>query len=473
MSTVSDFGLDPDLAVQEQLLAQKKQIADALTARGATPIHVQSGTISPLQGAGQMLNAYLGKKRRDEVTADTSRLGEDYNRRLSEGVNEYMRAKQGTPAVPSQQFEDSAGNTQFSPDYPATPGDPREAMTRALLSRNPFVRNLGTMDYQAELKRSAPFSVAADAKHIIPAANGQPTIEYTNPKQPEHAIPGNWSTSLPEGASRQPNDPAGVFRLPGTDGQQDVYQMEFDRGALKGYKKLDSSQVTRVTNNNPAPITVTTIADPTDPTRQRTLQVDGRTYKGGGIGSPGVIGEGQKLTQTGGVDTKLALSKPQAELRVQSISQNMDRLASAMQALHDDKGLPQITGTVYGRTPNLTNKATGAQAQLNSIKSQIFQESLQAMREASKTGGAVGNVSDREGDKLERTLAALDQAQGTPAFQAQLKKAMAQVKLSKQLIQKAFEDQYSHVQPYVPGGGGGAPAAGSTLKFDAQGNPIP
>lgn len=76
------------------------------------------------------------------------------------------------------------------------------------------------------------------------------------------------------------------------------------------------------------------------------------------------------------------------------------------------------------------------------------------MREASKTGGAVGNVSDREGDKLERTLSALDQAQGTPRFKEELKKAVEQVRLSKQLIQNAFEEQFGSVQPYQPGGGG-------------------
>jgi predicted nucleotide-binding protein (sugar kinase/HSP70/actin superfamily) len=68
------------------------------------------------------------------------------------------------------------------------------------------------------------------------------------------------------------------------------------------------------------------------------------------------------------------------------------------------------------------------------------------MREASKTGGAVGNVSDKEGDKLERTIAALDQAQGTPDFQKQLKAAQNQVKLSKTLIQNAYQEQYGHLE---------------------------
>jgi len=188
-------------------------------------------------------------------------------------------------------------------------------------------------------------------------------------------------------------------------------------------------------------VTPVTIADPNDPSG--TLVVDGRTNR--------VLGKGPKLTQTGATSAKLISGKPQAKLRVDTMVQNLDRMDMAMADLDADPGLSNITGTIMGRTPNITNTATGAQAKLDSIKSQIFQTSLQSMREASKTGGAVGNVSDREGDKLERTLASLDQAQGTPAFKVQLKKAREQVQLSKALIQRAFDEQFADVQ--------GAPAA--------------
>lgn len=163
---------------------------------------------------------------------------------------------------------------------------------------------------------------------------------------------------------------------------------------------------------------------------------DARTGRVTATGAPSPTGSMERL------QSKLDAGLPQAKLRVESMKQNIDRLDFAMDELHKDPGLANITGTVAGRTWNLTNTATGAQAKLNSIKSQIFQSSLQAMREASKTGGAVGNVSDKEGDKLERTLAALDQAQSTADFRKELKKAINQVRLSKELIQNAFTDQY-------------------------------
>jgi hypothetical protein len=198
--------------------------------------------------------------------------------------------------------------------------------------------------------------------------------------------------------------------------------------------------------HNPAPITPVKVTDPKDPSR--VLEVDGRTYKGGTIGDAGVIGVSSKLGDLNKADLKLQQALPQAKLRTDAMAQNFAKLDAALDALDKHPGLPQITGTLYGRTPNVSDNAIDADAQLNTIKSQIFQDSLQAMREASKTGGAVGNVSDREGDKLERTFGALDRVQTTKQFKDQVKIVRNQVKQSMALIKAAFDDQFSGVEPY-------------------------
>jgi hypothetical protein len=178
--------------------------------------------------------------------------------------------------------------------------------------------------------------------------------------------------------------------------------------------------------------------------------------------------DGKKSAGDLKLEQKLRQGLPQAKLRTQSMVQNLDRLDSAITDLSTDKGLPNITGTIAGRTPNLTNRATGAQAQLNSIKSQIFVSALQSMRESSKTGGAVGNVSNREGDKLEATLGALDQAQGTPDFKKQLTKVQEQIRLSKELINNAFEEQYGDIKAETST----KPSEAKRIKFDASGNMV-
>ena len=59
---------------------------------------------------------------------------------------------------------------------------------------------------------------------------------------------------------------------------------------------------------------------------------------------------------------------------------------------------------------------------LNTLKANIAFGELQAMRNASKTGGALGNVSDREITFLESALAGLDQGQSPDSFKKNLQK---------------------------------------------------
>ena len=256
--------------------------------------------------------------------------------------------------------------------------------------------------------------------------------------------------------------------LPAVEKAAEQWSEPYNMGGAQVQKNLTTGQIrqavpreTAASTAAPA-VTPVTIQDPNDPTGAGTIVIDARTKT--------TLGKGPKLTQTGTADQKLALAKPQAKLRVDSMIQGIERLSTAMSELEADPGLTNITGTIMGRTPNITNLATGAQAKLDSIKSQIFQSSLLAMREASKTGGAVGNVSDREGDKLERTIAALDQAQGTPRFKDELRKARAQLALSKALINRAYDEQFGDVQDAPQRRASDKP--GSVLRFDAQGNPI-
>ena len=53
---------------------------------------------------------------------------------------------------------------------------------------------------------------------------------------------------------------------------------------------------------------------------------------------------------------------------------------------------------------------------------------------------------------MERTLASLDQAMGTPDFKRELRKAIQQVKDSKEIIDNAYKEQFGNVQSYQPGG---------------------
>jgi len=89
-------------------------------------------------------------------------------------------------------------------------------------------------------------------------------------------------------------------------------------------------------------------------------------------------------------------------------ARNIDRTNKAVERILDNpEKFAKLFSTFGGRLPIAINKATGkfiateSDAQdiaslLNTIKGQTFTNEIQVMRNNNKTGGAVGNVSDRE-----------------------------------------------------------------------------
>lgn len=246
--------------------------------------------------AGGMLG-HFGAKDVNVADAQVQELAARHTSAQNAAVQNYMAQRFGSPEIPSPADELGGG-----PGKPAVKADPQRAVTEAMLSRHPRLQALGAAELGHQLKQQDPYTLNEGDRRVIPQPGGaDKTVD--NPKLPTHQIPADWEKSLPAGANREPNDPPGVFRMKGTDGQMDVYSVEFDRGAAKGYKKLDASQITRITNNNPAPVTTAEIIDPKDPTRM--LKIDARVYKAGGsLGDPGVLGVSGKLSDTQKLDTK-------------------------------------------------------------------------------------------------------------------------------------------------------------------------
>jgi len=101
-------------------------------------------------------------------------------------------------------------------------------------------------------------------------------------------------------------------------------------------------------------------------------------------------------------------------------------------------------GSVLSGIPE--TDARDFKAQLDTLKSNIAFNELAQMREASKTGGALGAVSERELALLESALGALDQGQSPESLKAQLQ----QVKESVQRWQAASASRQPRIatDPY-------------------------
>ena len=144
---------------------------------------------------------------------------------------------------------------------------------------------------------------------------------------------------------------------------------------------------------------------------------------------------------------------------MQSSFSDLDRLATSANELMAHKGLEGITG-IRGSFPNMPGgQAADAEAKLNTLKSQVAFGVLQAMRNASKTGGALGNVSDAEGRRLEANLAALEKAQSIDQFKESLGKIVQFANTAKDNLGNAYQMKYNGREGMQPSPAAPAPAA--------------
>ena len=104
------------------------------------------------------------------------------------------------------------------------------------------------------------------------------------------------------------------------------------------------------------------------------------------------------------------------------------------------------------------------------VVSQEFVANLQNMRDMSKTGGAVGNVSNAEGDKLQALRGSLNTGQSPDQLLKNMQKMKAQILASRALIQEAWvQDQAARAEAVAAGGAAPVPAAaGQRRRFNPE-----
>lgn len=128
-------------------------------------------------------------------------------------------------------------------------------------------------------------------------------------------------------------------------------------------------------------------------------------------------------TEVQAAQRKSAEDKTQAWHSFALANNNLDMLSKKVQELSNAPGLSGIYG-MSGKFPDMPGgPAADARALQTSVVKQLAKETLSSIREASKTGGALGNVSDRDVNLLETAIQNLDKSQSV----ASARKAMGEV----------------------------------------------
>lgn len=143
------------------------------------------------------------------------------------------------------------------------------------------------------------------------------------------------------------------------------------------------------------------------------------------------------------------------------VTEDINRVLSAIQT----STLPAVgpSAAVTSRIPGTA--AFNVRALLDTIRANIGFDKLQQMRQASKTGGALGQVSERENALLQATMGSLEQSQSTAQFVFNLKR-----------IYNVFLDTIhgpgnGPTRYPLPDAGGGAPTTSTPPSTERQDSP--
>lgn len=135
---------------------------------------------------------------------------------------------------------------------------------------------------------------------------------------------------------------------------------------------------------------------------------------------------------------------PKASNALKAFDASSDEMIAKLQELSNSPGLNQITGLVGGRIVGVTDAGRRAQALFDTVAARGQFQELQQMRDASPTGGALGNVSNREGELLRAAFAAIDRRQSKEDVQKEIKNVIAKIQASKARVREAFDETYDY-----------------------------
>lgn len=487
-----------DYAPQRTKIARKLALSQALQKQGMEPLDTNrmSGgwaiPISPFEGLAKMAQAYVGGKLGNDVSKDQADLAKT--------------AQGNTRAALAQALGNSGLDQKEIDSYSAAMLDPMASQAM------PFLAQGMQQKRQMALARQM-------FPDMFPDSQTGPAQAPQGPPVGQGTVLAPGMGGVPQGPQGQPpasSWPAGareVFGggMIGNNGMVELGKMIHSDNQTRGGVQYDQNGKAFIINNNGSVqyLTGITARDKNDlldtgdkitptnpytgvqgpsiqkgltPAQQVEVPIAAGKYefetgkKAPAMPNAAPVAPGQPATplapkvQVGpkslpGVTPKAqaeinatrAADKPSATASLGDATNNLDRLAKEVESIMNDPALSKITGLV-GKIPNAPgSKATDVEARLDAVKSQVAFAVLQAMRNASKTGGALGSVSNFEEQMLQNNLAAItNRNQSHESMKANLQKIIDYTAAAKGRLMQAYKDTYNENAPgFDPGAGAG------------------
>lgn len=287
-------GISPEISGDLRSLKRRDAIANALLEQSQQPLQTNRMAggyvvpINPLEGLGKLAQAYSANKIGKENDAKFSDIGTKYQGALSDAIANHVNAISGTPAQPAQETSEDSFGTPAQAAVPASPDAIRKANIASLTSAFPQVQQLGKLGFEQQFKGEESAAAREQRSSDLQAQRDQR----------EHELKLKMEDS----------------RL----SRQDRADLMLQLQDMKNEGTRQTRAMVGALRNPPAP-SMTDIIDPTNPNQM--IKIDARVYKGGSIGSPGVIGVGGK--------------EPTAAKKAEQVDSGRNTVSSLVSQLHD------------------------------------------------------------------------------------------------------------------------------------------
>lgn len=165
---------------------------------------------------------------------------------------------------------------------------------------------------------------------------------------------------------------------------------------------------------------------------------------------------GLEVEPGGPQEREITATASEALKAVEGTEASLEQLAAAAKMIKENPSLWRATGPLGAMKSAPGFAAADLDVDIKSLSSKVAFGTLSAMRETSKTGGALGSVSERELDLLQNNIAALDQKQSTAAFKKNLQVIIDYTATSRQRLREAYKRTYGGKVIDESGASGGA-----------------
>lgn len=152
--------------------------------------------------------------------------------------------------------------------------------------------------------------------------------------------------------------------------------------------------------------------------------------------------EGAKQKAIGAAEGQIEAERPAAESRAVASISKAESVSSVARRLASHAGLNAATGPISSQLPTFSKQTANFETEIETLKNKVFVSALQEMRELSKTGGALGSITENEIKLLQNSIQNLDLSQGEENLRANLQQLAKDFDRSIARIKAAYKRQY-------------------------------